>query len=129
MFLELIEQEMQLIEEQLADSVIDFILECYDEEEYPLIKEEFSLDGEEYEAVMEMVRQVSSTGAVTKTQKRAVRKIRAGMTTGMTAQERRQRAMKAARTRKKNPAIVKRALKKRQKAMNRRKVMGIKAGT
>jgi len=129
MFLALLEQETIALEEDHTDFVLDFISGAYDESEYHMIKEEFNLDDDEYESILEMVRHVSSTGAVSKTQNRAVRKIRAGMTTGMTAQQRRMRAMKAARTKARNPAILRRAMKKRAKAMNKRHVMGIRSGT
>lgn len=124
-FLERLEESYEQLEE-----FDDIILEAYVDEFDGTVEElaeDLELTIEETEELLEQLRKrVTSTGAVTRVKSRAQRSRRAGLTTGMSKTQRQLRARKAARTKKKNPGIARRALKKRKKALRRRKQMGIK---
>ncbi len=63
---------------------------------------------------------------VTKTKSLKSRKRHASVTKGMSKSKLRQIARKGARTKKKNPGGMRKAMKKRKKALKRRKNMGMK---
>jgi hypothetical protein len=109
------------------EEILDLLEDTYDEDEWPLIKEDLELTDEDYEAITEALRKrVSSTGVVTKVKSKAVRARRATFTTGMTKTELKMRARKSAKTRKRDVSGAKISIKKRRKALRRRKQMGIK---
>lgn len=125
MFLEQIDAELEALNEDADDMFLDFLQNAY-EGEYELMKEELELTDEEYEAIMEnFVRRVSSDGSITKMKSRKIRKARATMTTGLSRAALKQRARKAARTKRANPGIARKALRKRRKALRRRRQMGL----
>ena len=122
-FLDLIEEEYEALSE-VDEEIMEWLRVAY-EGEHELMKEELALTDDEYQELTEaLVRRVSADGSVRKIKTRAVRQRQAGLTTGMNKSQRKLRARKAARTRKKNPAILKGALRKRKKALRRRKQMG-----
>lgn len=128
MFLELMEQEMSVLEEQENILFLDFLEEAY-AGEMDAMQTDFSLSDEEFELISEaFVRRVSG-GTVSKIQNRTIRKMRAVQTTGMSKAALKARARKAARVRRANPGIVRKALRKRAKSMRRRKQLGIRSGT
>lgn len=135
MFLELLESELIDISESEEMEVLEFVVNAYGDGleesiDYDALKEEIGLDDEELEEIREVfVRRVSSTGAIKKIQPKTIRKIRATATTGMSLSQRKLRAKKAALSRRRNPGSVRKAIRKRGKAMMRRKQMGIKSGT
>jgi hypothetical protein len=135
MFLELLESELVEISESEEIEVLEFIINAYGDGleesiDYKALKEEMDLDEEEVEELKEaFVRRVSSTGAIKKIKNKTIRKIRATATTGMSLSQRKMRARKSALSRKRNPSGVRKAIRKRSKAMMRRKRMGIKSGT
>lgn len=125
MFLEQIDAELEALNEDADDMFLDFLQNAY-EGEYELMKEELELTDEEYEAIMEnFVRRVSSDGSIKKMKSRKIRKARATMTTGLSRAALKQRARKAARTKRANPGIARKALRKRRKALRRRRQMGL----
>ena len=73
-----------------------------------------------------LVRRVNSQGKITRVKSRAVRSRRATLTTGMSRAALKRRARKAARTKKRNPSSMRKALRKRKKALRRRRQFGIK---
>lgn len=73
-----------------------------------------------------IVKRVNSKGKITRTQDRKTRRRKATQTTGMSPARRRQIARKASRTKKRNPMINRRALRKRKKALRKRKSMGLR---
>ena len=127
---------MKTFDDILEESYED--LEQYDEvflEEYVQdfegtleeLAESLEIDVEYAESLCEQLKKrVSATGQVTRVKSRAVRSRRAGLTTGMSKTERQKRARKAAKTRRRNPGMVRKAVKKRRKALRRRSQMGIK---
>lgn len=72
-----------------------------------------------------IVKHVSSKGEVTKTKDRKTRERQAFQTTGLSKSARRQIARKAAKTKRANPSNQHRAVKKRKKAMAKRKMLGL----
>jgi hypothetical protein len=129
MFLELMEHEIDILEEQENEAFLDFLQDAYGSDELNALKEDFNLTDEEFEAISEsFVRRVSG-GTVKKIQNRIIRKMRAAQTTGMSKAALKMRARKAARARRANPGIVRRALRKRMKSMRKRKQLGIRSGT
>jgi len=125
-FDELIESEQEELG-TLEDYLYEFYLASCDESELDELKEELGLTDEEFKQHLDeaMTKHVSSKGKVTRTRSRKQRSRSATRTTGMSKSELRRRAKKAARTRRKNPASLKKAIRKRQKAMKRRRAMHI----
>ena len=122
-FLDLIEEEYEALSE-VDEEILEWLRVAY-EGEHELMKEELDLTDDEYQELTEsLVRRVSADGSVHKIKTSAVRQRQAGLTTGLNKAQRKLRAKKAARTRKNNPAILKGALRKRKKALRRRKQMG-----
>lgn len=72
-----------------------------------------------------IVKHVDSRGNITRTKDRETRKRLAYQTTGLTTARRRLIARKAAKTRRANPTIVVRSMRKKKRAEKRRKSMGI----
>jgi hypothetical protein len=129
MFLELMEQEINILEEQENEAFLNFLQDAYGADELNALKEDFNLTDEEFESISEaFVRRVSG-GTIKKVQNRTIRKMRATQTTGMSKAALKMRARKAARARRANPGIVRRALRKRMKSMRKRKQLGIRSGT
>ena len=125
MFLDMLEESYTHLE-ATDEEVMEWVADAYDGE-HEMIQEELGLTDEERDEVMEsMVRRVSSDGTVVKVKNATLRKIHAARTTGMSKAALRMRAKKASKTKRQNPAKMKKALKKRMKAMKRRSQMGIK---
>lgn len=125
MFLDMLEESYTQLE-ATDEEVMEWVADAYDGE-HEMIQEELGLTDEERDEVMEsMVRRVSSDGTVVKVKNATLRKIHAARTTGMSKAALRMRAKKASKTKRQNPAKMKKALKKRMKAMKRRSQMGIK---
>ena len=125
MFLDMLEESYTQLE-ATDEEVMGWVADAYDGE-HEMIQEELGLTDEERDEVMEsMVRRVSSDGTVVKVKNATLRKIHAARTTGMSKAALRMRAKKASKTKRQNPAKMKKALKKRMKAMKRRSQMGIK---
>lgn len=101
--------------------VIDFgeIIEC----ELDILND---ADRGEEELEEDYRRRVTSTGKVSRVRSRQARQRRATMTTGRSPSARKRSARKAARTKKRNPSIQRKALRKRRKAIRRRRQMGLK---
>lgn len=72
-----------------------------------------------------LVKHVDSKGNITRKKDRETRKRLAYQTTGLSTAKRRLIARKAAKTRKANPTIVVRAMRKKKRAERRRKAMGL----
>lgn len=72
-----------------------------------------------------LVKRVTSRGVISRVKDRKTRARLATQTTGMAKAKRRQIARRAAKTKKANPSGKIRALRKRKRAMARRKSMGI----
>lgn len=72
-----------------------------------------------------IVKHVDAKGNITRTKDRETRKRLAYQTTGLSTAKRRLIARKAAKTRKANPTIVVRAMRKKKRAERRRKSMGL----
>jgi hypothetical protein len=127
MFLELLESENSKLEEDV-DAIVDFLLDsCETEEDVQAIKEEYDLDDETAAAILEsIVKRVSADGTIRKTLNRKIRSRRATATTGMSKSQLRLRARKSVKTKKKNPKTQRVALRKRRKALRRRKQYGLK---
>ena len=123
-FLELLEQEYEDIDAKI-EFVLEFLKDGSTEEEFAeLIAEAF---GDDSEIILEaLVKRVSSDGTIRKTLSRKIRNRRATLTTGMSRANLKLRARKSARTRKRSPGVVRKGLRKRRKAMRRRKQMGIR---
>lgn len=73
-----------------------------------------------------IVKRVNSKGKISRSLDKRTRKRRATQTTGMSPAKRKQIARRAARTKKRNPMIGKRALRKRRKALRKRKALGLR---
>lgn len=135
MFLQLLESELAQISELEALEALEYVINAYGDGleesiDYDALKEEIGLDDDEVSELKEaFVRRVSSTGEIKKIQNKTVRKIRASATTGMTRTQLKMRARKSALARKRNPSGVRKAIRKRNKAMIRRKRLGIKSGS
>ena len=125
MFLEMLEEEYSTIAEH-DQEVLDFLI-GEDELTPESIAEAFDLSEEESMALYEqIIKTVDSSGTVTRKISRNIRSRRAALTTGISKSKLKLRARKAARTKKQNPMIGVRALRKRRKALRRRKQMGLK---
>lgn len=72
-----------------------------------------------------IVKRVDSKGTITKVKDRKTRQRLATQTTGLSKSKRTLIARKAAKTKRANPAGKRRALRKRKRAMARRKIMGL----
>ncbi|QHJ79057.1 MAG: hypothetical protein [Caudoviricetes sp.] len=72
-----------------------------------------------------IVKHVDSKGVITRTKDRKTRQRLAYQTTGLTKSKRRLIARKAAKTRKANPTIVVRAMRKKKRAEKRRRSLGL----
>lgn len=72
-----------------------------------------------------IVKHVDAKGNITRTKDRETRKRLAFQTTGLSTAKRRLIARKSAKTRKANPTIVVRAMRKKKRAERRRKAMGL----
>lgn len=130
-FEELLEHEMAIInegidltiEDNLAD---DEALLMLDEAELKELMEELDISQEEMDIIVENTRRaVNSAGNVRRIKTRKTRSRNAVATTGLSKTALKQRARRAARTRKKNPAGLRVALKRRKKAMRKRKMLKI----
>ncbi len=125
MFLEMLEEEYSTIAEH-DQEVLDFLI-GEDELTPESIAEAFDLGEEESMVLYEqIIKTVDSSGTVTRKISRNIRSRRAALTTGISKSKLKLRARKAARTKKQNPMIGVRALRKRRKALRRRKQMGLK---
>lgn len=126
-FLELLEAEYTEIDTNI-ELVLNFLKENLDDSEYiDTLMEALGDDYDSQEALMEaLVKRVNSIGNVTKMLSKKIRTRRASLTTGMSKAKLKLRGRKAARTRKRSPGTVRKAIRKRRKAMRRRKAMGIK---
>lgn len=135
MFLDLLESEMIELSESEEMEILEFVVNAYGDGleesiDYVALKEEMGLDDDEVEEIREaFVRRVSATGEIKKIQPKVIRKIRATATTGMSLTQRKLRARKSALARKRNPTGVRKAIRKRNRAMQKRKRLGIKSGT
>lgn len=130
-FLHMISDELEQLSEGLVmldESYIDDeALLSLNEEELFELREELNLSEEELDEILESTRRtVNSQGMVRKVKSRQMRSRRAVSTTGMSKTELKRRAKKAARTRKRNPSGLRKAMKKRNKAMRKRRMMNIK---
>lgn len=126
MFLELIESETQKLNEDHDELVLDFLSEAY-ADDFEAMKEELGMTDEAFDELKEaLVKRVNSKGQVTKVKSRKIRKLRAPSTTGMSRAALKMRGRKSAKARKRSPGTMRVALKKRRKALKRRKQMGIK---
>lgn len=72
-----------------------------------------------------IVKHVDSKGTVTRTKDRKTRERNAFQTTGLSKSKRRQIARKAVKSKRANPSGVARGLRKRKKAIKRRKALGL----
>lgn len=127
MFLELLNEEMVALDE-VDEYLIDFILEsCENLDDIRELQEDFDLTDDEVAELYEnLVKRVSADGKIRKTMSRKVRSRRATATTGLSKSELRLRARKAVRTKKRTPSTQRMALRRRRKAMRRRKQYGLK---
>lgn len=125
MFLELLEEEYEALEE-IEDYLVEFFIDSCDGD-IESLKEVFDLSDEEVELISEnLVKRVNAAGQVRKTLSRKIRSRRAAMTTGISKSQLKLRARKSARTKKRAPAIQRKALRKRRKALRKRKQFGLK---
>jgi hypothetical protein len=125
-FLDLLEQATEDLED-LDEILEDFFFEGLDEEELNQIREEAGLTDEEYEEILEALRKtVSSSGKVRRIQSRNIRKRRATLTTGLSKIRLKLRARKGVRTKRRNPSSMRKAIKRRRRALRIRKQRGIK---
>lgn len=125
-FLDLLEREIEELDD-LDQIVEEFFFEGLDEEELNSIREEAGLTDEEYTEILEALRKtVSYSGKVRRVQSRAVRKRRATLTTGLSKIRLKLRARKAVRTKRRNPSAMRKAVKRRRRALRIRKQRGIR---
>jgi hypothetical protein len=124
-FNELVNESLEQLE--YDDTYFDeYVFELYSDD-INALSEDLQCPIEEAELFFEEVKKrVTSTGNVSRIRSAQYRQKRAALTTGLSKAARKIRAKKAARTRKRSPMSVKRAIRKRGKAMMRRKQMGIK---
>jgi predicted HAD superfamily Cof-like phosphohydrolase len=128
-FLKLLEETLEATDNLLFEETVYNVIEEYGftDEEILEILESAELDDEEYDAVVEALQKsVKYTGDTRRRASRKVRQRRASLTTGMSKLARKLRARKAAKTKRKNPAIKRKANRRRRKAMRIRKQRGIK---
>ena len=127
-FIELVESQLaeqeDLIEESLLED-IDSLLD--DGMTLSEIAQHVAMDESEVEEIYEDIKKhVTAAGDVTKKRDKAFRSRRATLTTGMSKAQLKKRARKATKTKVRSAGTMRKALKKRAKAMKRRKQMGIK---
>lgn len=72
-----------------------------------------------------IVKRVNAQGLITRLKDRKTRERLASITTGLSKSTRRMIARKAAKTKRANPSITRKAVRKRKKAMRKREAMGI----
>lgn len=125
-FLELLKEEYSALEE-VDEQLLDFVLEsCETAEDVEELREMFDLTDEEVADLYEqLVKRVSSDGRIRKTMSRQIRSRRASATTGLSKSQLRLRARKSVRTKKRTPSTQRVALRKRRKALRRRKQYGL----
>ena len=120
-------EEIEEAEEYILDFLLDSIDHDISEESLKRLQEDLELTDEEFQELEEkIVKHVDSKGKITKKKDRKTRARRATITTGRSKSSLKRSARKTARTKKRNPGGTRRALKKRKKAIRRRKQMGIK---
>lgn len=125
MFLELLEREEAALQE-IDDYIVEFFIDSCDGD-IESLKEAFDFSDEELVVINEqLVKHVSSKGIMTKTLSKKIRSRRAAATTGISKSQLKIRARKAARTKRRSPMIQMKALRKRRKAMRKRKQFGLK---
>lgn len=122
-FNEILEREYNKLDES-TKHVLQFLKDSSTPEEFEALVDKI-FDGHDKDIYESMVKRVSSDGSIRKTRSTTTRKRRATMTTGMSRAELRLRGKKAARTRKRNPSGVRRAIRKRRRAMRKRKQYGL----
>jgi hypothetical protein len=126
LFLERLEEEENQLDEQ-EDIVVEFLLNEADQEDLDAIKLESGMADDEFDEMMESLRKrVTSKGKVTKVRDRKTRKRRATLSTGLSKASLRRRARKASKTKRRNPAIQRKALKRKKRADRKRKQMGLR---
>ena len=126
MFLDILEEEYKTLEAHDED-VLDFLIGEDADLTPESIAEALEISVDDASALYEqIVKTVNSSGVVTRKVSRDIRARRAALTTGISKSKLKLRARKAARTKKQNPMIGVRALRKRRKALRRRKQMGLK---
>lgn len=124
-FIKLLEEEESIIEEAYDTALLEFIEENYDED-YDALAEDLEVSLEEATEFVESLRKhVDAAGTLTKKRSRAYRSRHAAQTTGLSKAQLKLRGRRAAKSRKRNPSGLKVALRKRKKAMTRRKRMGL----
>lgn len=125
-FEELLEAELNEVDDMCDEVLAEFVEDAYDNDPAELA-EDLEIPLEEAEELIEaLVKRVNSRGQVRKVQSRDVRKRRATRTTKMSRAKLKKRARQAAKTRRKSPGTVRKAVKRRNKALRRRRSMGIK---
>lgn len=125
MFDELINQELDISEMETSDIFEGYLLEAY-EGDMESLAEDLGESLEEATEFFESIkRSVSSSGKITRRKSKAYRSRRATLTTGMSKSKLKQRARKAAKTKKRSPSSMKKAIKKRNKALKIRKRIGL----
>lgn len=131
-FLDILENENDILESFIEESsyVDEMAFMELTEEERIEILEELDIDPSELNDIVERIeeslkRRVSSKGQVSKVRSRDIRRRRATATTGMSRTQLKRRARRAAITRKRNPGAVRKAVRKRKRAMRRRKQLNI----
>lgn len=72
-----------------------------------------------------IVKSVNSKGIITRIKDRKTRSLQAFQTTGLSKAKRRQIARKAMKTKRANPSIGVKSLRKRRRALAKRKAMGL----
>lgn len=115
-------EEVELIQDEADEEDCNEAFLSLSEEEMLELQEELGIDQDEMEAVTEaIIRSVDSTGSIKRNMSRDVRRRRATATTGISTAERKRRARRAAMTKKRNPAILRKAMKKRNRALRKRR--------
>lgn len=128
-FLNLLEEKLNEVEYILYEHSVYDVIEDYEfsNEEITEILESCELDDDEYEYVVEALQKsVNYTGDVRRRQSKKIRQRRAALTTGMSKLARKLRARKAAKTKRRDPSIKRKANRRRKKALRIRRQRGIK---
>lgn len=127
--------------ESIDEMLDDLMIESFSDEEIMDIADELGIQLEsidDLESISDddlsnlheqMQRRVTSRGNVSRVKNKKTRSRRATSTTGMSKTALRKRARKSARTRKRKPGQVRKAIKKRNRALRKRKNMNIKSGS
>lgn len=121
---------------EAAKSKFDLLSECYTKDDITQVAINLSQEDPELAIALGslneqmqldefMVKHVSSRGEITRTHDLKTRQIRATQTTGLTKAARRQIARKAQKTKRANPGIQTRALRKKKRAMAKRRSLGL----